>query len=167
MPADGFDVKTVAPLSLNDLALKDGIELDAKTIASILDVPSFFVGVGAFDKDEWNNFIQNRLPQITTPIEQTLTKRLLLNPSWYFRFNARSLMSWDIQTLAAVGRDLRQIGVMDGNEVRDMIGLSPREGLDDIVILENYLPSDRLGDQKKLKGGKEDGKEDPDGSGTA
>lgn len=167
LPADGFDVKTVAPLSLNDLALKDGIELDAKTIASILDVPSFFVGVGAFDKDEWNNFIQNRLPQITTPIEQTLTKRLLLNPSWYFRFNARSLMSWDIQTLAAVGRDLRQIGVMDGNEVRDMIGLSPREGLDDIVILENYLPSDRLGDQKKLKGGKEDGKEDPDGSGTA
>lgn len=165
IPADGFDVTTVQPLSLTDLAIKDGIELDAKTIASILDVPSFFVGVGAFNKDEWNNFVQNRLPQITTPIEQALTKRLLLNPSWYFRFNARSLMAWDIQTLASVGRDLRQIGVMDGNEVRDMIGLSPRDGLDDIVILENYLPSDRLGDQKKLKGGGDDGEKNSDSTG--
>lgn len=168
IPADGFDVTTVQPLSLTDLAIKDGIELDAKTVASILDVPSFFVGVGDFKKDAWNNFIQNRLPQLTTPIEQALTKRLLYNPNWYFRFNARSLMSWDIETLAGVGKDLRQIGVMDGNEVRDMIGLSPRDGLDEIVILENYLPNDRLGDQKKLKGGakdgEKDGEKDPDSS---
>ena len=27
------------------------------------------------------------------------------------------------------------------------------KGLDELVILENYLPIDRIGDQKKLKGG--------------
>lgn len=28
--------------------------------------------------------------------------------------------------------------------------MSPREGLDELVMLENYLPTDKLGDQKKL-----------------
>lgn len=160
IPADGFDVTTVKPLSLQDLAIKDGLELDAREVAAILDVPPFFVGVGTFNAAEFNNFVQSRLPQILAPIEQALTKQLLISPSWYFRFNARSLLNYDIQTLASVGTTLRQIGVMDGNEVRDMLGLSPREGLDELVLLENYLPADRLGDQKKLKeGGDSDGTE--------
>ena len=28
--------------------------------------------------------------------------------------------------------------------------MPPKDGLDELVILENYLPIDRLGDQKKL-----------------
>lgn len=153
IPADTFDVEVVKPLSLNDLAISDSVTLDKKTVASILDVPSFVVGIGNFDEKEWNNFISTRIRQLSNVFEQECTKKLLVNPNWYWKLNPRSLYAYDITTLSNVGANLYTRGIVTGNEVRDSIGYSPLEGLDELVILENYIPQGMIGDQKKLEGG--------------
>ena len=39
------------------------------------------------------------------------------------------------------------------------MGLAPMDGLDELVILENFIPADRIGDQQKLQGGTDNGTE--------
>lgn len=157
IPAEQFDIKEVRPLSLNDIAIESSIKLDKKTVAAILDVPSFIVGEGTFNEGEWNNFISTRIRALCNALEQEMTRKLLISPNWYFRFNIRSLYSYDIEKLSRVGDDNYTRGIMSGNEVRDWIGLSPRDGLDELIILENYIPQGMIGKQKKLNGGGKDG----------
>lgn len=155
IPAEQFDVIEVRPLSLNDIAISDSIKLDKRTVAAILDVPSFVVGEGTFDEKEWNNFVSTRIRQLCNVLEQEFTRKLLISPDWYFRMSIRSLYTYDIEKLSRVGDDNYTRGIMTGNEVRDWLGLSPREGLDELIILENYIPAGMIGDQKKLNGGTE------------
>lgn len=150
IPADMFDVQTIKPLTLADLAISDTVEVDKRTVAAVIGVPPFVVGVGEYDADAWNSFIQSRVAPIAQGIAQELTRKLILSPEWYLRFNILSLYNWDIEKISAVYLAGGDRGYLAGNEWRDRIGLEPREGLDDLRVLENYIPVEMSGAQKKL-----------------
>jgi HK97 family phage portal protein len=150
IPADLIDVKEIRPLSLSDLAINDTVEIDKRAVAALIGVPAFLLGVGDYDQKAWNSFINNTIRPICRGIEQEFTRKLILSPKWYFRFNTTSLMDWDLEQIAEVYGSLSDRGIVTGNEVRDKLGMSPLEGLDKPRILENYIPVDKIGDQKKL-----------------
>lgn len=152
IPAEQFDIQTIKPLTLADLAIKDDVEIDKKTVASILGVPPFVLGVGDYKQVEWNNFVQNTIGPLCVGIAQEMTNKLIISPNWFLKFNTLSLMDWDIKTITSVFTALNDRGIVDGNEVRDRLGMSPREGLDELVRLENYIPNDMTSQQSKLNG---------------
>lgn len=151
IPAQQFDVQEVRPLSLSDLAIADTVTLDKRTVASICGVPPFVLGVGEYDQKAWNSFIQNTVRPICTNIAQELTRKLIINPKWYLKFNVRSLMDWDLTQLYQVYGGLTDRGIVTGNETRDILGMSPLDGLDELTVLENFIPMDMIGNQSKLK----------------
>jgi hypothetical protein len=90
---------------------------------------------------------------ICVHIQQELTRKLIINPKWYLKFNVRSLMDWNLTELYQVYGGLTDRGIVTGNETRDILGMSPLDGLDELSVLENYIPVDMMGLQKKLKDG--------------
>lgn len=150
IPAEQFSVESFKPLTLQDLAIADTMKLNKQAAAAIVGVPAFMVGAGTFNKDEYNNFITSTIRDIVTSISQEMTKKIILSDKWYIRGNIWSLLDWDIGTIATVFYAAQDRGDVTGNEVRDRLNLPPREGLDELRILENYIPTDMSGLQKKL-----------------
>ena len=150
IPGEQFQVEQIRPLSLADLAIKDTVELDKRTVASIIGVPPFMLGIGDYNQKQWNNFIQTKIRPMCIKLAQELTKKLIISDKWYFKFNTLSLMDWDVTTISQVFGVLYDRGIVTGNEVRDRIGLDPKDSLDQLIVLENYINIDRIDDQKKL-----------------
>ena len=159
IPADQFSVEQVRPLTLSDLALDAMVTLDKRTVASVLGIPPFVLGVGDFSRDQWNNFVNTTIMPLARSIEQEMTKKLLLNPNWFFRFNSWSLYSYSITELVSAGAEMVDRIALRRNEWRSWLNLPPDPEMNDLLALENYIPSDRLGDQGKLvqNGGDGDG----------
>ena len=153
IPGEQFQVEQVRPLSLADLAIADTVEMDKRAVAAIIGVPPFMLGVGEYNQKQWNNFIQTKIRPMCQKIAQELTKKLILNEKWYFKFNTLSLMDWDVTSISQVFGVLYDRGIVTGNEVRDRIGLDPKEDLDKLLVLENYIPVDKAADQLKLAQG--------------
>lgn len=155
IPAEQFSVEQVKPLTLSDLALDAMVTLDKRTVAAVLGIPAFVLGVGEFDRDAWNNFINTTIMPLARSIEQELTKKLLLSSEWFFRFNNWSLFSYSITELVSAGAEMVDRMALRRNEWRGWLNLPPDPEMDELLALENYLPADRLGDQGKLVQGGE------------
>lgn len=154
LPADMMSVESVKPITLRDVHINETIELDKKTVAAILGIPAFLLGVGKFNRDEYNNMIETKVMSIVEILQQEFTRKLIdgkENPSWFIKLNSMSAKSFNHNERIDNALALRAQGVLTGNELRIIDGYDPVDGLDEFVMLENYIPTDRLGDQKKLK----------------
>lgn len=150
IPAEQFEVEQVRPLTLSDLALSDFVQLDKRTVAAILGVPPFVLGIGDFHREAWNNFINSTIMPIARSIEQEMTKKLLLSPNLFFRFNSWSLYSYSITELVSSGAEMVDRMALTRNEWRGWVNMPPDPDMNELLALENYIPADRLGDQGKL-----------------
>ena len=151
IPSEAFSVEQVRPLSLSDLAINDAVTIDKAMVAGLLGVPGFVLGVGKFNRDEWNNFVQTRVKAIAQLIQQELTRALILSPKMYLMLNYWSLLDYDMKSMSDILLAGADRGYVNGDEWRDRLHMTPA-GLKEYKILENYIPADMSGKQKKLVG---------------
>lgn len=149
LPEGFVKVQQIKPLTLTDLAIRDTVELDKKTVAAIFGVPLFLLGLGQFSEAEYNNFIKTVIEPICVGIEQELTLKLLRSEQLYFQFNRRRLYAYDLQALINMDLSMADRGYLNGDEVREDAYRDPA-GLTEYTRLENYIPTDMAGNQKKL-----------------
>ena len=149
IPGEQFDVQQVKPLSLADLAINDSMTINKRMIAAIFGCPAFFVGVGDYNRNEFNTFLQTKIMSLSKAFTSELTKKLITSPKWYLQQNIWSLMDYDLRTVSDMLLAGSDRGFVNGDEWRDRMHMNPA-GLTEYRVLENYIPWDMAGNQKKL-----------------
>lgn len=149
IPSELMEVEQIKPLTLKDLAIDDTIQIQKRTVAAILGVPAYLLGVGEYNKAEWNSFIQNKIRPLALMLQQEMTKKLIISDRWYLQFNVWSLFDYDLKAISDVLLAGSDRGFVNGDEWRDRMNLAPA-GLNEFRVLENYIPFDMSGLQKKL-----------------
>ena len=149
--------------SSGDLATQEGRDLVAKKYLSTSQsgepwiIPDALMSVEQVKPLSLKDIAINESVEIDKKtVTQTLTRDLLVSNNRYFKLNARSLYSYDITELSSVAQQMTNSMAMRRNEWRDWLGMPPDPDMDELLALENYIPQDKLGDQKKLKGGEEE-----------
>lgn len=153
VPGEAIDVKDLKPLSIKDLAIPESMTLDTKLVAAIVGVTPYMLGVDAFNRDAHNNMVATTLPPITQVIEQVLTAGILHARDLHFVMDYMKLMSYDPENIRSFMYEGMDRGAFSKNEARAALGYEPIEGGDVYVALENYIPADMAGKQKKLQEG--------------
>lgn len=149
LPADLVKIEQLKPMSLTDLAIKDTVEIDKKTATAIFGVPGFTLGIGNFSEAEHNHCVRTVYIPICQGIEQEMTLKLLASPKRYFKISRRRLYAYDLKDLINMDLAMADRGYLNGDEVRADMDLDP-VGLTERTRLENYIPTDMAGNQKKL-----------------
>lgn len=86
-PQDFMKVEQIKPLSLKDLAINENVELDKRTVAGILGIPPYELGIGEYDQKAHNHFVDTKIMSIAQINQQTLTKDLIEEEDLFFKFN--------------------------------------------------------------------------------
>lgn len=149
LPADLVKIEQLKPMSLTDLAIKDTVEIDKKTATAIFGVPGFTLGIGNFSEAEHNHCVRTVYIPICQGVEQEMTLKLLASPKRYFKISRRRLYAYDLKDLINMDLAMADRGYLNGDEVRADMDLDP-VGLTERTRLENYIPTDMAGNQKKL-----------------
>ena len=157
IPSGEVDVKTINPLTLKDLAILEGMTFDIRKVARAFGIPPFMLGIGEFNREEYNNFISTVIMSYAQIIQQEMTNKLLYSGSRYFKFNPKSLLQYNLTEKMTFVKDMVSGGMLNRNEGRNEFDYSPvdDEGMNDYIVLENYIPVSKVADQEKLKGGDE------------
>lgn len=137
--ADSFEVTTVKPMTLTDLAIDKNIEMDKRAVASMMGIPPFLVGVGPFRLEEYQWWVATKAMPVAQIVQQTLTKGLIYSPDRFLRMSNWSLLNYDLTKVNNVCSTMVQANAMRRNEWRDKVGMPPDPAMNDMLVLENYL----------------------------
>jgi len=133
------------PISLtpHDVQLLETRKYSRNEIAGLYRVPPHMIA--ALDNATYSNiahqgaeFHRFTLAPWLTMIEQRLNLTLA-NPGQMFRFDTSGLTRSDLQTESESYSKLISMGVLNPNEVRERMGLNPREGGDEYISQTNNL----------------------------
>ncbi len=150
LPEGVMKAEQFKPLSLTDLAIKDTTELNRTAVAALYRMPPFLLGVGPFNREEYNAWIKRSVLPVCQGITQVLTLGLLDNEDWYFAMPEKRIYAYTPLELVDMGLAMSDRGFANGDEVRDFAMMDPA-GLTEFRPLENYIPWDMVALQSKLQ----------------
>lgn len=139
----GLEFKPVS-MSPADVQLLESRKLSRSEIAGMYRVPPHLLG--DLERATYSNishqsldFYKGAISPWLTQFESRLNHTLLGTSTQCFKFDVTEFLRGDVETEVAAYKQLLECGVMSPNEVRNRLGMNPREGGDEYVSASNNL----------------------------